>query len=34
LDAWTILMLGSAAAIWTAMLSAVVYAARARTDAA
>ncbi len=31
MDAWTILMLGGAAAIWTAMLSAMVYALHART---
>jgi hypothetical protein len=29
-DAWTILLLGSAAVIWTAMLSAMAYAVHAR----
>ena len=30
MDAWTILMLGGAAAIWAAMLSAVAYVVHAR----
>jgi hypothetical protein len=34
MDAWTILMLGGAAAIWAVMLSAVAYVAYARTDPA
>jgi ABC-type branched-subunit amino acid transport system permease subunit len=34
MDAWTILLLGGAAAIWTAMLSAVVYVVHARAEGA
>jgi hypothetical protein len=30
MDAWTLLLLGGAGAIWTAMLTAMVYALRVR----
>jgi hypothetical protein len=33
MDPWTLLLLGGAAAIWTAMLSAMVYALRVRVRA-